>query len=244
MAGRARRRQGALPWLLLAPSIVVAGVVILYPFGEIIRLALSDVSRFGQVRGFVGWRNFATVLADPIFLGSLIRTLIWTAAVVGGTVLISVPVALILNTDFHGRGLARMLVMLPWAVSLPMAAIVWLWSLNADFGMVNAMLREAGLVARPIQWMARAETAFPVEIAIGILVSIPFTATIFLGGLSSIPGDIYEAARIDGATGAQQFFALTLPLLAPFVDDRDRHQRHQRVQLLPDHLGDDAGRAG
>ena len=119
-----------------------------------------------------------------------------------------------------------------------------MWSLNADFGMVNAMLRDAGLIARPIQWMARAETAFPVEIAIGILVSIPFTATIFLGGLSSISGEIYEAARIDGATWTQQFRALTLPLLGPFVTHRDRAERDQRVQLLPDHLGDDAGRAG
>ena len=214
---RAKTGRLALPWLLLLPSLLLSGAVILYPFVEIIRLALSDVSRFGQIRGLVGLANFAHVLADPIFLAALLRTLVWTAAVVGGTMLIALPVALVLDLDFYGRGLARTLVMLPWAVSLPMAAIVWLWSLNSDFGMVNAMLRETGLVARPIQWMARADTAFPVEIGIGILVSIPFTATIFLGGLSSIPGDMYEAARIDGASGTQQFRFLTLPLLGPFL---------------------------
>lgn len=142
----------------------------------------------------------------------------WTAAVVGGTVLISVGVALILNQRFWGRGLARTLVMLPWSISLSMAAIVWLWAFDGDHGMVNATLRTLGLLAGNVQWMARAGTAFPVEIGVGILVSIPFTTTILLGGLSSIPTDIYEAASIDGASRVQAFRYLTLPLLRSFVN--------------------------
>jgi len=207
-----------LALLLILPSLLLAVAIILYPFFVIVRLSLSNVSPFGQLRGFVGWANYAGVLADPVFYGSLVRTLIWTATVVGGTVLISVPVALVLQQDFYGRGIARTIVMLPWALSLAMAAILWEWSFNADYGMINGILQGLRLISGPIHWMARADTAFPVEIGVGILVSIPFTATIFQGGLSSMPTDIYEAARIDGASAWQQFRYLTLPLLKPFIE--------------------------
>ncbi len=207
-----------MPLLLVLPSIALAVAVVGYPLYEMIRLSVSNVSRFGQVRGFVGSANFARVFADPVFLDALLRTLEWTVAVVGGTVLCSTAVALILNQNFWGRGLARTLVMLPWAISLSMAAIVWLWSFDGDHGMINATLRQWGLLDGNIQWMARAETAFPVEVAVGILVSIPFCVTILLGGLASIPGDIYEAASIDGASRWQSFHYLTLPLLRGFIN--------------------------
>jgi multiple sugar transport system permease protein len=203
---------------LLAPSLALTALIIGYPFYEMVLLSLADVSRFGLVRGFAGLTNFATVLSDSIFHTALLRTAEWTVGVVGGTIGISIPVALVLRQDFHGRGLVRTLIMLPWAVSLPMAAIAWMWSFNADYGMVNATLRQLGLMSGSVQWLARAETAFPVEILVGILVSIPFTTTILLGGLSSIPGDIYEAAAIDGARSWHSFWYLTLPMLGPFIN--------------------------
>jgi multiple sugar transport system permease protein len=210
--------QQTTPWLLVLPSLVLAVAVIGYPLYEILRLSVADVSRFGQVRGFVGGANFQRIFADPVFVASLWRTLEWTVAVVGGTVLISVPVALILQQNFWGRGIARTIIMLPWAVSLSMAAIVWLWAFDGNHGMVNTTLQSLGLLSGPVQWMALPVTAFPVEIAVGILVSIPFTVTILLGGLASIPGDIYEAAAIDGATRPQSFRLLTLPLLRGFIN--------------------------
>ncbi len=206
-----------LPLLLILPSLLLAVAIIVYPFFVIVRLSLSNVSPFGQIRGFVGWANYAGALADPIFYGALWRTLVWTVTVVGGTVLISVPVALVLQQEFYGRAIARTIIMLPWALSLAMAGILWQWSFNADYGMINGILQNLGLISGPIHWMARAETAFPVAIGVGILVSIPFTTTIFQGGLSSMPTDIYEAAHIDGASGMQQFRYLTLPLLKPFI---------------------------
>ncbi len=209
------RRYPAL--LLIGPSLLLAAAIIIYPFIVIVRLSVSNVSPFGQMRGFAGWSNYAALLADPIFYGALWRTLVWTTVVVGGTVLIAMPVALVLQQEFHGRALARTIIMLPWALSLAMAAILWQWSFNADYGMINAALRDLRLIPQPVQWLARAGTAFPVEIGVGILVSIPFTSTIFQGGLSSIPTEMYEAARIDGASGIQQFRFLTLPLLQPFI---------------------------
>ncbi|HUZ65169.1 MAG TPA: sugar ABC transporter permease [Acetobacteraceae bacterium] len=218
MSGRTVGLRAGAPLLLILPSMVLAVIIIGYPFFDIIWISLHSVSRFGIVRGFVGFANFAHVFADPVFLQAVLRTLEWTIAVVGGTVLVSVPTALILVQDFHGRGIARTIVMLPWSISLSMAAIVWLWSFNGDYGMVNAILQQIGVIGHPIQWMARASTAFPIEIAVGILVSVPFTVTIFLGGLSSIPTEIYEAARIDGASRVQQFRWMTLPMLRPFIN--------------------------
>jgi multiple sugar transport system permease protein len=206
------------PWLLIVPSFALALFIIGYPLYNILFQSVHEVSRFGLIRGFCGLDNFRKVFADPIFIASLWRTLWWTLGVVGGTVAVSVPVALILHQDFYGRGVARTIVMLPWSVSLTMTAIVWRWAFNDEYGMVNVSLQRLGVISAPIHWLATANWAFPVEILVGILVSVPFTVTIFLGGLSSVPGDIYEAARIDGASGWQQFRKLTMPLLRPFIN--------------------------
>lgn len=213
-----RLSRSAVPVLLILPSLVLAVFIIAYPFYDLVQISLQDVTRFGMLQGFNGFANFASVLEDPEFLASLWRTVVWTGSVVAGTIIVSLPVALILNEEFIGRGVARTIVMLPWSVSLTMTAIVWRWALNGDYGLVNASLQQLGLIAKPIIWLASADTAFPMEILVGILVSIPFTVTIFLGGLSSVPSDVYEAARIDGATRWQQFVKLTLPLIRPFVN--------------------------
>ncbi len=211
-------RTRTLPALLLIlPSLALAFWIIGYPIYDVAHTSVHAVSRFGKVQGFAGFANFAKLFGDPIFIGSLWRTIVWTVGVVGGTIILSIPIAVILNDDFYGRGLARLIVMLPWAISLAMTAIVWRWSLNGQYGMINATLFQVGLLDRPVEWLASFDTAFPIEIAIGILVSIPFTATVLLGGLSSIPTDIYEAATIDGATGWQRFRHMTLPLMKPFL---------------------------
>jgi multiple sugar transport system permease protein len=99
-----------------------------------------------------------------------------------------------------------------------MSAIVWRWTLNAEYGMLNSLLQKLGIISAPIAWLARGDLAFPIAILIGILVSIPFTTTVYLGGLSSLPEDIYEAARLEGASAFQQFLRLTFPLIRPFVN--------------------------
>ena len=207
-----------MPWFLILPSFALAFFIIAYPLYNIVFQSVHEVSRFGLVRGFCGLDNFRKLFADPVFIASTWRTLWWTLGVVGGTVLVSVPVALILNQDFYGRGAARVIVMLPWSVSLTMTAIVWRWAFNDEYGMVNVSLQQLGLIHAPVHWLATANVAFPVMILVGILVSVPFTVTIFLGGLASVPADIYEAARIDGAGAWYQFRKLTLPLLRPFIN--------------------------
>ncbi|RWM00750.1 sugar ABC transporter permease [Mesorhizobium sp.] len=207
-----------LPYLLTLPSLLLAAVVICWPVWDLVQISTHDVNRFGQLRDFSGLANFAALAVDPDFVAALWRTGLWTVLVVGGALLLSIPVAIILNTDFYGRGLARVIIMLPWAVSLTMTAVVWRWALNGESGMLNSALMKLGLISQNIQWLASAETAFPMQVLIGILVTVPFTTTIFLGGLSSIPDDLYEAAALEGATPFQQFREITFPLLKPFIN--------------------------
>lgn len=218
MPSNGRIGRASAPYLLVLPSILFAFWIIGYPIYDLANMSLHQVNRFGQTSAFNDFTNYQRLFSHQLFIGCLVRTLVWTVFVVGGTVLLSVPIALILNEKFYGRTLARVILMLPWAVSLTMSGIVWRWSLNGQFGMINTTLRQLGLLDQPVEWLATAGTAFPIEIAIGILVSIPFTVTVFLGGLSSLPGDIFEAAKIDGASGWQRFRHLTLPLLRPFFN--------------------------
>lgn len=215
---RGRVGRASAPYLLVLPSILFAFWIIGYPIFDLAQMSLQTVNRFGATSGFNDFGNYSRLFSHQLFLGCLYRTLVWTVFVVGGTVLLSVPIALALNQDFVGRHVARVIIMLPWAVSLTMSGIVWRWSLNGQFGMVNATLSQFGLLTEPVEWLATANTAFPIEIAIGILVSIPFTVTVILGGLSSLPADIFEAARIDGATPWQRFRYLTVPLIRPFLN--------------------------
>lgn len=208
----------SLPYFLILPSLLLAAVVIFWPVVHLVEIASHNVNRFGQLRDFNDGANFAALFASPDFMNALWRTAFWTIAVVGGALLVSIPVAIILNMDFYGRSVARVIVMLPWAVSLTMTAIVWRWALNGESGMLNSALRNLGIIDTNIQWLASAVTAFPMQIMVGILVTVPFTTTIFLGGLSSIPDDLYEASSLEGANRWQQFREITLPLLKPFIN--------------------------
>ncbi len=205
------------PYLLIMPSFLLSIFVIGYPIFDVIRMSVFKVNRFGKLIEFNGIDNFIKAFGDDIFIQTIGQTAIWTLSVVGGTVLLSIPIAMILNEDFYGRSVARTIILLPWAVSLAMTAVVWAWVVNGDFGTLNMTLTSLGLMDRNFVWLADADTAFAIVILIGILVSIPFTVTIFLGGLTSIPDTLYEAAMSDGASGWQRFRHITFPLLKPFM---------------------------
>lgn len=213
-----QRTQSFAPYALVLPGFLLGAFIIVWPLYQLGVISASEVNRFGQLRGLAGIENYLAVFADPDFVGALWRTLIWTVGIVAGALLVSFPVAMILHQDFYGRGIARVIVMLPWAISITMTAIVWRWALNGESGLLNSGLRNIGVLDSNVQWLAQAATAFPVQILIGILVTIPFTTTIFLGGLSAIPEDLYEAARLEGSSPWQTFSKITLPLMQPFVN--------------------------
>ena len=214
---RAGQPSRVAPILLVMPSALTAAVVIAAPLAQLALMASHDVSRFGRIGQFRGLDNFVRLAADPALPGAALRTLVWVVAVVGGTLLISLPTALILGRHFPGRSLARFIVLLPWSVSLSMTAVVWRRALNPETGLVNRTLRSLGLMDQPVAWLASARLAFPIEVLVAVLVSVPFCTAIFLSGLTAIPEDLHDAARLDGAGGWARCRYLTLPLLKPFI---------------------------
>jgi multiple sugar transport system permease protein len=203
--------------LLIAPSAAATLVIALVPVLLLARMSLSQVSRFGRIGDIVGFENFARLAADPLLPDIALRTGIWTGSVVAGTVLVALPTALILNQRFFGRGIAQFLVLAPWAISLTSMAVVWRRTLSDEAGLLNRLAVATGLIERPIPWLGSVPASFSFEIMIAVLVSVPFSTVILLAGLSSIPPDIYEAARLAGAGAIDRLRFLTLPLLRPFI---------------------------
>lgn len=211
-------RSTLVPFGFIAPGLILSAFIIIYPVWALIQTSLRKVTVFGKVTTFNDFQNFRKVFADPLFYEAVWRSFLWTGLVVGGTLFLSAAIALILNDRFHGRALARVIVMLPWSVSLSLLTVVWRWALNAESGHLNYFLRQIGLIDHPVVWLASGSLAFAVMVVIGIVVSIPFTSAIFLGGLSSLPEDVYEAASMEGASAWHRFRTLTFPMMRPYMN--------------------------
>jgi len=211
-------RRPILPMGLMIPSLLLVLWIIGYPLYDLLIMSVHSVDRFAQVGGFVGSANFQKLFADPLFWASFWRTCIWSTFVTLGAIALSLPVAILLSQDFPGRSIARVIVLCPWAISASMFGVVWRWALNGNGGVVNAVLMELGLTKEPIYFLATSDLAFPIAIAVGILAVVPLTVIIFLAGLASIQDDLYDAARIDGASSFSTFTNITLPLLKPFLN--------------------------
>jgi multiple sugar transport system permease protein len=210
-------REAWLAYALLAPSLLLVLAVIAYPIGYTFATALSHTDQIGRLAGFAGLHNFLAVFRRQAFLAALSRTGLWTLWVVGLTTLISLVLALMLRERFAGRSFFRVVLLLPWATAVTMTTIAWMWVVNGQIGLVSETLQALGWIRAPLGLLAYASSAFALAIAIGVLVSIPFTTAVLLSGLNSIPQELYDAGKVDGATGWKSFRYLTYPFLRPFV---------------------------
>ncbi|MDQ4085849.1 MAG: ABC transporter permease subunit, partial [Actinomycetota bacterium] len=212
-APRRRRRLRAWPWL--TPTLVLVTVVVAYPAVEMVRTSLLDISSIGLAQGFAGLDNYTNLFSEPALGGVVANTVTWVVVVVGVTLVVSLALAQLLHKRFVGRTLVRWALIVPWASSLVMTATVWRYIYERDFGMLNRLLLDLGLIGAPVDWFREPGTVLWCLIFIGIVVSIPFATYVFLAGLQTIPDDLYEAARIDGAGSWQIYRQVTLPLLRP-----------------------------
>lgn len=210
-----RRR---LAWLLLAPTLLVLAVVAFYPLTQTLVYSFTD-ARLGSSRPvhFVGLRNYLDLLSDPRFYSSLSLTVRFAAVTVVFEFTLGLIVALVINSQFRGRGWMRAAVLVPWAIPTVMSTQMWKWMYHDVFGVLNDLGMRCGLLVAPVAWAADPAYLFPALCAVDIWKTTPFIALMLLAGLQVIPGDIYEAADIDGASPFQQFWALTLPLLRPAI---------------------------
>ena len=203
------------PYIWIAPSILLMSIFILIPIGTVFRMAFSEISRTGKVRGWNGIENFMDVLSDPTFGIVLKNTIVWTIFVVVLSTLLGFILALLLNNEFKGRKIARAIVVFPWATTLVIQASAWKFIINTDYGALNTLLKSLGIISQNINWTPTPEAFFAWEIACGIFVTIPFVCFTALSGLQSIDDSYYEAAIVDGANYWQKLFNITLPLVKP-----------------------------
>lgn len=219
---RARKRtasRGALiPWLMLAPAILLTTGFVAYPAINALFLSLTDATIFTQgTANFIGFQNFVEVFTSEDFPVALRNSLVWTFGNVGFQLLLGLIGALLLNQRMRARGLARGLVLLPWATPSVLVALMWLWILDPNLGIFNAIL--SWITGNPVHiaWLANPDTALPTLMAIDIWQGVPFFAVMILAALQGVPSELLEAAKIDGANAWQTFRKVTFPLILPTV---------------------------
>ena len=211
------RRLGSTvePYIWILPSVILMAIFIIVPIGFVFRMAFSQVTKAGLIKGFAGFDNFSKVLGSSKFTMVLKNTVVWTVLVVVLSTVLGFILALILNNQFKGRKVARAIVVFPWATTLVIQASAWKFIINTDYGALNTLLKTLGIIQTNVNWTPTPDAFFAWEIACGIFVTIPFVCFTALSGLQSIDSSLYEAAIVDGASYWQKLFHITLPLVTP-----------------------------
>ena len=213
-----RRRQLPVPWIMLAPALLILGSFIIYPALNALYLSLTSTNLLNlKAQTFVGFDNFFRIFGDPTFLLSLRNSVLWTFGAVVFQLALGMVGALMLNQSIRARGLIRGLVLLPWATPSILIALMWMWILDPNQGILNHLLQIIGLAKTPITWLAGQDTALPTLIFIDVWQGIPFFAIMLLAAMQAVPPDLLEAAKIDGANGWNSFWHVVLPLIMPTV---------------------------
>ncbi|TSA47653.1 MAG: sugar ABC transporter permease [Actinomycetales bacterium] len=203
----------ALPWLGMALFLIVGFV--LWPTIELFLMSFRRVDISGLLKGWAGLENYRSLFDNSDIKGTITRTAIWLVVVVAFTMAISLPLAQLLNAKFIGQKFLRYSVIVPWAASLVITATSWKWILNGYFGVFNLVLQDLHIIKEPVDLLSNPKTGFMVLLVVGIAVSLPFTTYVLLAGLQSIPHDIMEAARVDGAGAWKGYWTIVFPLLRP-----------------------------
>ncbi len=207
-----------MAWALLAPALLLVAVVAVYPVVRTVTLSFFSQNLGTELQPvFTGLLNYQRLWADAHFWETVGRTLVFTGLAVGAEVVLGLAVALAVHHSPFGRGLARTAALVPWVLPTSALALGWIWIFNDQFGVVNDLLRGAGLIERPVVWLGRPGTAFSALVLADVWKTTPFIAILVLAGLQTIPGQLYEAAAIDGAGRVQQFARITLPMLRPTI---------------------------
>jgi trehalose/maltose transport system permease protein len=216
---RLQRRQTRLGWLLLLPALAAVSFVALYPLGKTIYQSFTDQQFLAGIEPtkWVGLQNYRDLWHDQIFRDSVVTTVKFTLITVAFEFVLGLIIALVVNSNFRGRGAMRAVMLVPWAIPTVVAAQMWKWMLDDVFGVVNDAGKRLHILSHSQAWVSDPSTALASVCAVDIWKTTPFVALLLLAGLQVIPRDLYEAAAVDGANKLQQFWRITLPLLMPAI---------------------------
>jgi trehalose/maltose transport system permease protein len=216
---RLQRRQTRLGWLLLLPALAAVSFVALFPLGKTIYQSFTNQEFLAGIEPtkWVGLQNYRDLWHDQIFRDSVVTTVKFTLITVAFEFVLGLIIALVVNSNFRGRGAMRAVMLVPWAIPTVVAAQMWKWMLDDVFGVVNDAGTRLHILSHSQAWLSDPHTALASVCAVDIWKTTPFVALLLLAGLQVIPRDLYEAASVDGANKLHQFWRITLPLLTPAI---------------------------
>jgi trehalose/maltose transport system permease protein len=211
-------RQARLAWILLAPTLLGIVIVALYPLIQTVYQSFTNAAFNSPTpTQFIGLKNYQNLISDTIFWNSVWHAIEFAIVTVIFEFVLGMIIALVVNSNFPGRGLTRTAMLIPWAIITVVSAQMWKFMFSQTSGVVNDILMRAHIISSPQAWLAQQGTNFLAVCAVDIWKTTPFVALLLLAGLQVISPDIYEAARVDGANALQQFWGITLPLLRPAI---------------------------
>ncbi len=218
MSAKLARREHRTAWLFLTPLVLVMLMVAVWPLGRTFFFSFTDAYLDDPtVYGMVGISNFLEVINDPAWWSAVRNTLTFAVISVAIETLLGLGIALLLNEAIPGRGLLRAAILVPWAIPVVVATKIWEWMLNDQFGVFNRILISLGLIDHGIAWTASSSLIMGVVIFIDVWMTTPFMVLLILAGLQTIPGEMMEAAEVDGIPAWKRFWSITLPLLKPAI---------------------------
>jgi len=212
----ARRFPKLTPYLWVLPALTVYGIFKLYPLVSGLQMSLLRWDGIEEPR-YIGLRNFEKILSDEMTATVLMNNVHYAVGTVVGKIVLSLFLAILLHQALKGRTFYRTSLFMPVVMSFVVVGVLWSWLFNPQFGLINSLLRGLGLEFLVQDWLGDAAVALNSLILVDIWKWYGFHMVIFLAGLQSIPDELYEAARIDGASVWQQFLHVTLPMLQPVM---------------------------
>lgn len=205
------RNEFVWGWIFILPTMVGLIVLNIYPIFKTIYESFFKTGDFGRGNIFIGVENYVKLFGDAEVWQALINTFKYAIVEVPFSIVISLVLAVLLNRKMKGRAVYRTIFFLPMVAAPAAIAMVWRWLFNAEFGLLNHIF------GTKINWVSNPSIAIFSIAIIGIWSIIGYNMVLFISGLQEIPGDYYEAASIDGATGIKQFWHITCPLLSPTI---------------------------
>ena len=207
------RKRGAVGWLLLAPSLLLLGGLVVFPILYNFWLSLFDKHAFLPVQAFVGFKHYGYFASDAEFWSSFQHGVVYAGATMALQLGVGVPAALLLNEAFRGRTLLRGVVLFPYMIPTIVAVMLWKWLLNDSYGLVNHALVSLRFPGAPVAWLGP-EWIMTSLVLTSVWQFFPFVVVTYLARLQTIPPELYEAATVDGASAWGRFVHVTLPQTA------------------------------
>uniref|UniRef100_A0A832I8G8 Sugar ABC transporter permease n=1 Tax=Pseudothermotoga hypogea TaxID=57487 RepID=A0A832I8G8_9THEM len=204
-------------FVMILPTVLFISLVIFLPAIRSIIMAFQDYNMYFLTKKFIGFKNFSDAFNDPVFIQATKNTLIWTLLSLALQFVLGFSLALLLRRPFRGRGVYTALVFYPWAVSGFVIGLQWRWMFHGSAGVINDLLLKLGLIQERIAFLSDPSYALYAAIVANVWYGVPFFAIMLLAALQSVPQELYEAAKIDGANAFKQFMNVTIPYVRPVI---------------------------